>query len=117
MALGASREFRNVGRHVYRADLIWLMFMAVGAYVFVVLSRVAALAVVFSYLAMVQGEGMDAQAGRLPGDDRMAADTVQAKLAGMNSRLTMAFGTVHRSAGLNVWLVTSLALKAGVATL
>jgi len=117
MALGASRELRNVGRHVYRPDLIWLMFVAVGAGVFVVLPRVAALAIVFSYLAMVQGEGMDTQTGRLPGHSGMAADAVQAKLADMNSRLAMAFGTVHRSAGLNVWLLTSLALKAGVATL
>lgn len=117
MALGASRELRNIGRDVYLPDLIWLMFMAVGAGIFVVLPRMAALAVVFGNLAMVQGEGMDAQTGRLPGQCGMAADAVQAKLASVNSRLAMAFGTVHRSAGLNVWLVTSLALKAGVPAL
>jgi len=91
MALGASREFRNAGGDVDRPDLIWLMFMAVGAGVFIISPHVTALAIVFTYLAMVQGEEVDAKMGRLPGDGSMAADAVQAKLASMNSRLAMAF--------------------------
>jgi hypothetical protein len=117
MALGASRELRNAGRDVYRPDLIWLMFMAVGAGVFIISPHVTALAVVFTYLAMVQGEDVDTKMGRLPGDGGVAADAVQAKLASMNGRLAMAFGTVDRGAVLNGCLVTGLALQASVPAL
>jgi hypothetical protein len=92
---------------MHGSHLVWIMGMAVGASVFIIPARVTALAVVFGNLAMVQGEGMDAEAGRLPGVAGMAAGTVQAKLAGVNSRLDMASGAFGRCAGQHRWHVTT----------
>lgn len=109
MALNTSRKLKNALFDVDGPNLVWLMRMAVGAGVLIILPGVTNLAVVFAILAMVQRKGMDTQLGRLPGHDGMAANAVQAKLAGVNGRFEMASRTVRGGAGQNCWLVTTLA--------
>ena len=91
-------------------DLERLVGMAVRAGVFVVPLFVAALAIVPTLLAMIQGEGVDAQTSREPGQGRMAAGAVQAKLIGVNGRLGVATGTVSRRTGHDCRRVTGPAI-------
>ncbi len=116
MALNTSRKLKNALFDMYGSNLVWPMGMTVGTGVLIILPGVTNLAIVFAIPAMVQGKGVDTQLGWLPGHDGMAANAVQAKLASMNNRLTMAFGTVDSSPVLNRWLVTGLALQASVPT-
>jgi hypothetical protein len=53
MALNTGRELLNAGLNMHGPSLVWIMGMAVGASVLVILPRVTALAIVFGNLAMV----------------------------------------------------------------
>ena len=102
---------------MYGTNLVWIMGMAVGAGILVILPLMAALAVSFALLAMVQGEGMNTETGRQPGDGRMAASAVQAKLVSVNGRLGVAAGTIAGRAGHDGRRVTGLAFLTGMPTI
>jgi len=64
VALNTVRKLHNACLDMLFANVVWLMSMAVGASVLVVLPQVTTLAVVFAFLAMVEGEGMNCKSGR-----------------------------------------------------
>ena len=100
-----------------RTNLVRLVGMAVGAGILIILPQVTALAVVLTFLAMVQRESVNTEVGGQPGDSRVAANAIQAKLVGMDLRLGMAARTVTGCAGHDCRHVASAAFLIGVLSL
>ena len=117
MALNAVRKLKNLRLDMRFANVAWLMGMTIGASVLVILLQVATLAIVLALLAMVERESMDREAGRKPGDSRVAANAIQAKLVGMDLRLGMAARAVTGCAGHDCRQVASAAFLIGVLSL